>query len=94
MEYSGESLDRIKADLFFNEEAGTDVMLPLGILDALSGEVPEERIHLNTIVTGIEWTSRGADVICQNGHKFAAEYVICTLPVSFTLQAFFSSTPL
>jgi len=80
MEYAGERLEDIKADLFFNEEAGSDVMLPLNIVDALSSDIPQSKVQLQTEVARIEWNSKGANIICLNG-QFAAEYVICTLPL-------------
>ena len=82
MDYAGESFANVSAGLFFNEETGNDVILPLDIIEALASDVPPSKILLNTIVDKIEWSNDGVTLRCGTLTQFCVDYVICTLPVS------------
>ena len=82
LDYAGESFANVSAGLFFNEETGDDVILPLDIIEALASDVPPSKILLNTIVDKIEWGNEGVTLRCGTLAQFCVDYVICTLPVS------------
>ena len=89
LDYAGEEFKNVSVDLFYNEEVGLDVLLPLDIIESLAQEIPQNRICLEHVVRRIEWSNQGGSVTCVNGKKIDSDYVISTLPVR-SLFSFFS----
>ena len=81
LDYAGEEFKNVSVDLFYNEEVGLDVLLPLDIIESLAQEIPQDRIRLEHVVGRIEWGNQGGSVTCVNGKTFKSDYVISTLPV-------------
>ncbi len=50
------------------------------LIEALSHELPQDRIHLATPVTRLTKTARGVEVVTQAGEAFHAERVVLALP--------------
>ena len=89
LDYAGEEFKNVSVDLFYNEEVGLDVLLPLDIIESLAQEIPQDRIRLEHVVRRIEWSNQGGFVTCVNGKKIDSDYVISTLPVR-SLFSFFN----
>jgi len=81
LDYAGEEFKNVSVDLFYNEEVGLDVLLPLDIIESLAQEIPQDRIRLEHVVRRIEWSNQGGSVTCVNGKKIDSDYVISTLPL-------------
>lgn len=81
----------------FQELPGVHYVIPPGfeeIVRIMQCSIPPDRIHLNHIVSQIQWgkvkSTGGAQgnefpvcVECQNGHKFYADHVIVTIPLGY-----------
>jgi monoamine oxidase len=60
------------------------------IVEAFKNKIGEDRIKMSHLVTSIDQTSKKVMVTCQNGTKWEADKVICTLPVNALLNVNFN----
>jgi len=82
--FVGETFDKVRAEMYYTEGDGPDILLPTDLMDEFTSELvnAERSILFNHKVTKIEWSDQGVTIGCETDDvTFKADYVICTLPI-------------